>query len=182
MPIVPDDKNWTWVIEQPCNDCGYDPATIDIAELGDHLRANVEQWPPLLAHEHVRLRPTDDQWSALEYACHVRDVFAVYAERLERTLAEETPELESMRRDERAVRDRYNEQQPAPVADQLTKNAEHLAARLERLTEADWERTAILSYPEPAPRTVLWMARRVAHEGNHHLLDIGRVLRTVRAR
>jgi S-DNA-T family DNA segregation ATPase FtsK/SpoIIIE len=173
-----------------CEECGFEAGSLAPADTVAALRALPRRYRAPLTRflpgedgdAVLRRKPDPSTWSALEYACHVRDVFAVYAERLERTLAEETPELESMRRDGRAVRDRYNEQQPAPVADQLTKNAEHLAAQLEHLTEADWERTAILSYPEPAPRTVLWMARRVAHEGNHHLLDIGRVLRTVRAR
>jgi hypothetical protein len=33
-------------------------------------------------------RPSDDRWSALEYACHVRDVFRLYDERLEMMLTE----------------------------------------------------------------------------------------------
>ena len=91
MPIVPDDKNWTWVLETPCADCGFDAADIDIADLADHIRANVEQWPPLLAHEHATLRPTGDQWSAVEYACHVRDVFRLYDERLRMMLDSDHP-------------------------------------------------------------------------------------------
>jgi S-DNA-T family DNA segregation ATPase FtsK/SpoIIIE len=130
----------------------------------------------------VRERPDASTWSALEYACHVRDVFDVYTLRLQRTLVENTPTLESMGRDERAVRDRYNEQDPTTVADELASGAERLAGVVEGVDAADWERTAIHPYPEPAPRTLLWMARHVVHEGSHHLLDIGRVLRTVRAR
>src|SRR5262245_10594564 len=68
MPIDPDTKNWTWVLERPCNDCGFDAATVEVTDLGDLIRANAAEWPALLAHEHARLRPTDDQWSALEYA------------------------------------------------------------------------------------------------------------------
>jgi hypothetical protein len=95
-------------------------------------------------------------------------------------LAEDTPTLESMGRDERAARDSYNEQDPGTVADQLAANAEALADLLDGIAATDWERTAIHPYPAPAPRSILWMARHVAHEGSHHLLDIGRVLRSVR--
>ncbi|PVY29285.1 hypothetical protein C7458_10631 [Williamsia muralis] len=28
MAIVPDTKNWTWVLERPCPDCGFDPSEI----------------------------------------------------------------------------------------------------------------------------------------------------------
>jgi S-DNA-T family DNA segregation ATPase FtsK/SpoIIIE len=112
----------------------------------------------------------------------VRDVFDVYAERVQRTLAEDAPTFESMGRDERAQRDRYNEQDPGAVADQLAGNAERLAGLLDGVEADDWERTAVNPYPEPAPRTLLWMARNVVHEGSHHLLDIGRVLRSVRGK
>ena len=29
--IVPDTKNWTWVLERPCLDCGYDGPAFDVA-------------------------------------------------------------------------------------------------------------------------------------------------------
>jgi DinB family protein len=130
----------------------------------------------------VRARPDPSTWSALEYACHVRDVFAVYTERVQRTLEEDTPTFESMERDERAQRDRYNEQDPAVVADQLADNAERLAGLLDGVDADAWARTAVTPYPEPAPRTLLEMARHAAHEGSHHLLDIGRGLRSVRGK
>ena len=90
--------------------------------------------------------------------------------------------LDSMDRDERPVRDRYNEQDPAVVAEQVADRAAALAAAFESLAPEAWERTAIHPYPEPAPRSLAWMARHVVHEGNHHLLDIGRVLRAARGR
>ena len=31
MPIVPDDKNWTWVLERPCPECGFDGEHFDVA-------------------------------------------------------------------------------------------------------------------------------------------------------
>ena len=26
-PVEPDTKDWTWVLDQPCAECGYDAAT-----------------------------------------------------------------------------------------------------------------------------------------------------------
>ena len=112
----------------------------------------------------------------------MRDVFDTYGARVARTLAEDEPVLDSMDRDERPVRDRYNEQDPAVVAGQVADRAAALAAAFESLAPEAWERTAIHPYPEPAPRSLAWMARHVVHEGNHHLLDIGRVLRAARGR
>ena len=33
MAIVPDDKNWTWVLARPCPDCGFEAAAVDVREL-----------------------------------------------------------------------------------------------------------------------------------------------------
>ncbi|HEX6658909.1 MAG TPA: hypothetical protein VF065_12545 [Ilumatobacter sp.] len=32
MAIVPDDKNWTWVLERPCPDCGLETSTVDVSK------------------------------------------------------------------------------------------------------------------------------------------------------
>ena len=36
--IEPDGKDWTWVLEQPCPECGFDPAAIDVTDLPDLIR------------------------------------------------------------------------------------------------------------------------------------------------
>lgn len=58
-------------------------------------------------------------WSALEYTCHVRDVLAVQRERLVSALTEQRPLFAPMRRDERAVEQRYNEQDIDAVLGEL---------------------------------------------------------------
>jgi hypothetical protein len=173
-----------------CQECGFDGDSLSPADTTTALRAFARRYRAPLTRflpgedgdAIVRQRPDATTWSALEYACHVRDVFDVYAARVERTLVEDSPTFESMGRDERARRDRYNEQNPGAVADQLAGNAERLAGLLDGVDANGWERTAVNPYPEPATRPLLWMARHVVHEGSHHLLDIGRVLRSVRGK
>ena len=41
----------------------------------------------------LRTRPEPTVWSALEYAAHTRDAFTFYAERIERVLNEDRPQL-----------------------------------------------------------------------------------------
>jgi S-DNA-T family DNA segregation ATPase FtsK/SpoIIIE len=176
--------------DERCAECGFDGAKLSTAGTVDGIRSLARRFRAPLTRflpgedgdAVVRFKPDPSTWSALEYACHVRDVLDVYQGRVARTLAENTPTLDSMGRDERALRDRYNEQDPAVVADDLAANGERLASQLDGLTEADWAREAIHPYPEPAARSVLWMVRHVVHEGSHHLLDIGRVLRSARGK
>ncbi len=82
MPIVPDTKNWTWVIERPCPECGFDASAYGDADIAPVILDNASSWPAVLARPTVRDRPNDSTWSPLEYAAHVRDVLAVYRQRL----------------------------------------------------------------------------------------------------
>ncbi|RKN57498.1 DinB family protein [Micromonospora costi] len=121
-----------------------------------------------------RRRPAEGVWSPLEYTCHVRDVLRVQGERLVLALSVTTPEFPPMGRDERAVAEAYNEQDPAVVLADLADAAEALAARFAGLRPTDLDRTGVYPWPEPTARTMLWLGRHTVHEGEHHLLDIRR--------
>ncbi len=177
-------------VDGQCAECGFDYDGTDsgaapeaLRGLGRRYRAPLTR---LLAGEDpdtvLRARPEEGTWSALEYTCHVRDVLAVQRERLLLALATERPIFEPMGRDERAVDDAYNDQDPVAVADELAANAEALAAVVEGLDAGQLARTAVYGYPEPTERTLEWVVRHTLHEGSHHLLDIGRGLRAVRGR
>lgn len=75
MAIVPDHKDWTWVLERAYPDCGFATTALRGPDVADVLRANVASWRGLLDHPHAARRPSDDRWSAHEYACHARDVY-----------------------------------------------------------------------------------------------------------
>jgi predicted carbohydrate-binding protein with CBM5 and CBM33 domain len=91
--------------------------------------------------------------------------------------AEDQPAFASMRREERVVEERYNEQQPGEVAREIAAAADALAAELEALDDRGWERTGIHSWPTTQVRTVEWIGRHTIHEGQHHLQDIDRLTR-----
>jgi hypothetical protein len=91
-------------------------------------------------------------------------------------VAQQVPAFVSMRRDERAVEEQYNAQDPVIVAGQLDTAASLLAAALSGLPESGWTRTGIYPWPEPAERSVEWIGRRSAHELAHHLFDERRLL------
>jgi DinB superfamily len=177
-------------VDGVCQECGFDYDGLDEAEVVGALRGFGRRYRAPLTRalpgesldELLRTHPQPGVWSALEYACHVRDVFTVQRERVELALREDLPAFPSMRREERVVEERYNEQDPATVADALAANAEHLAATLADLTPAQWSRRGIYPHPQPNERELAWVGRHTVHEGRHHLLDIGRVLRSARGR
>jgi hypothetical protein len=49
-------------------------------------------------------------WSALEYACHLRDGFRIYDQRLELMLTQDGPRYPNWDQDATAVEDRCGEQ------------------------------------------------------------------------
>jgi hypothetical protein len=170
VPIVPDTKNWTWVLDEVCPECGFDARGVELDALGALVRANAAEWPAMLADPRVRERPTDDQWSALEYACHVRDVFTLFDERLRRMLTEDGPRFENWDQDVTAVEQRYDLQDPDVVSAELVEAGVACAARWDTVGDADWSRTGDRS--DGSSFTVDTFARYFLHDPVHHLADV----------
>jgi DinB superfamily len=174
MPIVPDTKDWTWVLERPCPECGFDASTLPPERVPDLIRANAAAWQRVLSRPRGELtaRPTDDRWSALEYACHVRDVLRLYDQRLALMLTEDDPDFANWDQDETAVADRYNEQDPALVAAAIDEAAGPFADRFASVEGAAWQRTGNRS--DGATFTVDTFARYFIHDPVHHLDDVAK--------
>lgn len=113
-------------------------------------------------------------WSALEYACHIRDVLLVQRERVLAARRGFGHEFRAMGRDERVDHDRYNEQRPEDVAIQLHHAALLFTGDLSRLPLADWDLTMIYNFPIPSGRSLRWVAVHTAHEVVHHTNDMRR--------
>lgn len=172
MPITPDTKDWTWVLQRTCPECGFDVRTFPRENVGSMIRDNARQWERLLAQPLVTVRPSDDVWSALEYGCHVRDVFRLYESRLEMMLVEEDPTYPNWDQDAAALAARYNEQDPLEVGVQLTAAAELLADRFDAVRDDQWERTGTRS--DGARFTIESFARYLIHDPVHHVHDVER--------
>jgi hypothetical protein len=174
MPITPDTKDWTWVLERPCDECGFDASRVAVSDVAGLVRRNAVAWRDVLGGADVALRPSDDRWSALEYACHVRDVFRIYDERLQLMLGDDDPTFSNWDQDVTAVDERYNEQEPSRVADELDEAATVFAANLDSLEHGDMGRRGTRS--DGAVFTVDTFTRYMIHDPIHHLHDVGATL------
>jgi hypothetical protein len=110
----------------------------------------------------------------------VRDVLSVFDARIGRMLTEEAPELGWWDHEGAVEADAYEQQVPAEVAGAIATNASALSSTLAAVPEDGWDRTGTRRDGELF--TVVGAARFTLHEGTHHLLDIGRVLRAARGR
>lgn len=158
-----------------CSECGFDfdatPPSVALAT----LQAMVPEYKDRLEtpEDQLRSRPAPSTWSALEYACHVRDCLALYDWRIRKVLAEDRPELPQMRRDAVVVERAYNHQSPAGVAQDINANQAELAAVCKQISRSGWQRIGVR---EGAELSVTWMIANTTHEVRHHLMDIDRVL------
>ena len=171
MPIVPDSKDWTWVLERRCPECGFDASTARSADVAGMIRLNATRWNEVLARPDVRQRPSGDRWSPLEYGCHVRDVYRLYDHRLRLMLEEDDPQYPNWDQDVTAIEDRYGEQDPGVVEAELRDAAVRLAARFDTVEGQAWHRTGRRS--DGARFTVDTFSRYLIHDPIHHLWDVG---------
>lgn len=172
MTILPDTKNWTWVLEQVCPDCGFDASAAEVHSIGVLVRRCAAPWPALLADDNSRLRPIPEQWSALEYGCHVRDVFRLFDQRLLLMLEHDDPTFSNWDQDATAIDERYDLQAPTTVSAELLAAGENLADRFDSVVDGQWQRTGRRS--DGALFTVESFARYLLHDPVHHLDDVGR--------
>lgn len=162
-----------------CEECGYGYDSLTrqqiveaLPDLAEQIGAVLTGTPATALRAH--LRPAS--WSALEYGCHVRDVMRIQRERVLLAQVESMPMFASMRRDERAIEEKYNEQNPAAVATAIRVGARDLADTLTGFDDGAWLRIGIYPWPESHVRTVEWIGRRSVHELAHHLFDCRRLL------
>ncbi|NEM91804.1 DinB family protein [Galbitalea soli] len=173
MPIVPETKSWTWVLERPCPECGFDAASFAATDVAGMLRATAARWPAVLARPEVRVRPDDATWSPLEYGAHVRDVMRICRYRLTLMRTEDDPAFPNWDQDETAVAERYDLQDPATVAAEIAEAAAALAADLDEVASAGetvWSRPGRRS--DGAAFTVESFAKYFIHDVVHHLWDV----------
>lgn len=171
MAITPDDKDWTWVLESRCPECGFDAATTLCTDVADKLRLAIARWHAVLTtRDDVRTRPRADVWSPLEYGCHVRDVFRVYDGRIRRMLAEDGPHYLNWDQDQAAIDDDYAAQDPAAVADEVVVDGAQLANLFDAVEVEQWQRTGFRS--DGAAFTIDTISRYFLHDIVHHLMDV----------
>ncbi len=134
------------------------------------IRANAAAWRAPLGAADAADRPRPDQWSALEYGCHVRDVFRLYDYRLGLMLTEDDPLYPNWDQDETAIADDYASQSPVVVADELSAAADALASSFAAISGDQWLRPGRRS--DGAAFTVETFGRYFMHDPIHHLYDV----------
>jgi hypothetical protein len=167
-----------------CQECGYVYEELAVAAISETLRNLPPRYREALAGSDpadLSVRPAPTTWSVLEYVCHVRDVFLVQRERLVLAQVEDVPSFVRMYRDERVELCGYNVQSADVALTQVEMAADLCALAFEQVEGPTWGRRFVYNWPEAAENDLAWLGRHTVHEGEHHLMDVRRILASVRA-
>jgi hypothetical protein len=107
----------------------------------------------------------------------VRDVLALFRDRVGLAMAEEEPEFGWWDHEAAVVVERYNAQDPGCVAAALQSNAQGLMVALPPLGDPAWQRAGTRRGRERF--TVEGLARFALHEAHHHRVVALRALITI---
>jgi hypothetical protein len=190
----PDTKDWTWTLRRRCPECGLAAGEVKVSELAERTFIAAEEWVVILrSSPAVGARPSPEVWSPLEYGAHVRDVFRRFDRRLTQMLEtgvsgasatgthrgargvappddSDQPTFENWDQDQTAIEERYAEQDPEEVADELEAAAEEFVRQIRELRPDQLQRRGRRT--DGAEFTVVTLLQYFLHDIVHHLWDV----------
>lgn len=170
MAISPDTKDWTFVLTEPCPECGFNAGAFAPTDIGQRVRDDLSRWQQVLSSADASVRPSAEVWSATEYACHVRDVCILFSERLDLILTQDNPQFANWNQDDTAIEDDYASQLAADVRRQLEPVALKVAADFDAVPVGAWDRRGRRS--DDSVFTARTLGQYFLHDIVHHLYDV----------
>ncbi|HEU5486792.1 MAG TPA: DinB family protein [Microlunatus sp.] len=171
MEPEPDVKDWTWTLTRRCEQCGLAAGEVEVDEVPERAFVAGEEWVAILrSSPAVNARPEPTVWSPLEYGAHVRDVYRLFDARTAMMLAEDEPTFANWDQDETAIDERYADQDPELVAEELEAAALAYVTRLRALRPDQLERRGRRS--DGSVFTVATLSQYFLHDVIHHLWDV----------
>lgn len=170
MAITPDTKDWTWVLDRPCPECGFDPDSLTPQDVARRVDETLPRWDSALGREDVRVRPDESTWSTLEYGYHVRDVFELFRHRLGLMLGEDGARFADWDQDATAMTKDYANADPETVRAELAEQGTLARDAFAAVPEAAFGRRGLRS--NGSEFTVVTLARYFLHDVEHHLHDV----------
>ncbi|NLH69500.1 MAG: DinB family protein [Brooklawnia sp.] len=168
-PARPDTRDWTFVLTEPCPECGFTPGQ-PVARAGTRLRDAAPRWHTVLARPRVTTRPEPDVWSPLEYACHVLELSRVFAGRVEQMRTQDDPTFSNWDGERAAVVRDYNAQDAQVVASEIGDVLGSAADMFDQLVDTEWQRPGTRG--DGRRFSIATLADYWLHEVQHHLADV----------
>ena len=154
--------------------CGFTWESVGRDEVSPRVDAGTAEIAARIVADPARsaVRPTEQRWSATQYAAHVRDVLHTLRDRLVIGIVEDNPSFKPMYRDERVTLGLYAADPADAVAAELRAASAMFIRLYEAIDPALLDRPVLYGVPTPVPRTLRWMGQQAVHEVEHHGTDI----------
>ena len=171
-PSIPgESRDWTFVLEGGCSECGWEP-TPDVGRLREALQRALGAWPALLAGPDTAVRPAPTVWSPIEYGSHVRDMARLLGLRVASMLEADDPQFANWDGDVANVVRRDWDADPAVLIRDIARAGAEVEEQLDRLEPGDEARPGHRG--NGVPFTVLSLLQFVEHDISHHVADVRR--------
>ena len=172
----------TEVEHEACAACGFDGTTYNDSSLLVAIGELGPRWRVLLteAGDELRVRPSPETWSALEYAAHSRDITAIHVFGVEQALTQDEPVYPAIDGDAliESAATGYQDEDPKLVVDQLDTEACRLRDLAAVAGAGSWDRGITIGN---ARSTVRRLLEHALHDSLHHLDDVQRGLVRLRS-
>jgi uncharacterized damage-inducible protein DinB len=132
------------------------------SRLTDSLRA--------FSADALRRPPAPGKWSAIEVACHLRDIDRLYAERVSKAAFSERPGFWMMDNARVSERLRYKDADLGSVLKEHRRRREDLISLLRALPHGAWQRTGL--HPKRGELTIESLADVIVDHDDRHLGQI----------
>jgi hypothetical protein len=118
----------------------------------------------------LRRPPAPDKWSAIEIACHLRDIDRLYAERVTKAAFSDRPSFWMMDNAVVSQKLAYRDSNPAAVLKEHRRRRQDLLSLLRSLPHSQWQRTG--HHPTRGEISIEKLASVIADHDDRHLAQI----------
>lgn len=169
MTIEPDSKDWTWVLERSCPECGFDSNAVSRENLADRLETRLKRWPTVWLPRTVgsgRERRPGPRWNTPA----IREVAILMRERPRLILTEDEAKFAGWDQDEAAVSGAYGTQSPPDVAAGIRVDGAALVSAFRAVPVDGWSCKGLRSNGSAFSAYTLGVY--TLHDLEHHLWDV----------
>ena len=172
-------------VTEICPECQFDPTSVVDSEMADLFAKFAKRYPipltrllPSDTPAILTTRPEPTTWSAQEYVGHTAQCFEVTANWITTLQGGGDAKFTGSDVDAAVLEAAFNDKPAAELAQRVAASATEVSNLLRTLSTEDFTRE--VSFGEwNVPFRMLLVAQ--IHEGHHHLLDVGRILRGQRS-
>ena len=118
-----------------------------------------------MTREQLVARPVPGKWSTMEVVCHLADFEPIYADRMKRTVAEDTPAVMSANEQRYAAALYYQDRDLEEELDLIERIRRNQSRILRALPATAWQRACVYRYDGKEETRTL--ERLVTLMGNH---------------